>query len=64
MNFTIAVDHRRKIKESEKIDKYLDLVRELKKQWNMWGTVIPIVDGALGRVLESLEKRLEELEIR
>ena len=33
VNF-ISVNHRVKIKESEKIDDYLDLARELKKQWN------------------------------
>ena len=30
-DFAVPVDHRVKIKESEKRDKYLDLVRELKK---------------------------------
>ena len=39
------VEHRGKMKESEKIDEYLDLARELKKQWNK--EVIPIVVGAL-----------------
>ena len=49
------------VDESKKIDKYLDLARELKKLWNMKVTVIPIVVG-LKRV--GLEKRLGELEIR
>ena len=31
MDFAILADHRIKLKESEKRDKYLDLVRELKK---------------------------------
>ena len=31
----VQTDHRVKLKESEKKDKYLDLVRELKKLWNM-----------------------------
>ena len=31
MEFAVLVDHRVKIKESEKTGKYLDLVRELKK---------------------------------
>ena len=48
----------------EKIDKYLDLARKLKKVRNMKVTVIPIVVGSLGTVLISIEKRLEELEIR
>ena len=32
---TIPADHRVKIKEKEKIDKYLDLARELTKLFNM-----------------------------
>ena len=31
VNFAIPTDHRVKLKESEKRDKYLDLARELKK---------------------------------
>ena len=31
VNFAVPTDHRMKIKESEKRDKYLDLARELKK---------------------------------
>ena len=34
MDFAISVDQKVKIKESEKIDKYMDLARELKKRWN------------------------------
>ena len=32
MNFAVPADHRLKLKESEKKDKYLDLARELKKK--------------------------------
>ena len=31
MDFNVLADHRVKLKESEKKDKYLDLIRELKK---------------------------------
>ena len=31
MDFAVSTDHRIKLKESEKKDKYLDLARELKK---------------------------------
>ena len=48
MDFLIAADHRVKLKESEKRDKYLDLARDLKKQWNMKVMVVPIVISALG----------------
>ena len=46
----ITTDHRIKLKEREKKDKYLDLTRELKKIWNMKVTIIPIVIGAFGTV--------------
>ena len=31
MGLAVPVDHRRKMKENEQINKYLDLARELKK---------------------------------
>ena len=52
------------MKESEKIDKYLDLARELKRLWDMKMTVIPTIVGTLGTILKSLEKSLKDLEIR
>ena len=45
------------MKESEKKDKYLDLVRELKV------TMILIVIGILGTVTKGLIQELEDLEI-
>ena len=62
VDFAIPVDHRIKLEESEKRDKYLDLARELKKNkklWNMKGTVIPSVTGTLGTIPEWLVKGLE-----
>ena len=35
VDFAVPADHRVKLKENEKMDKYLDLARELKKLWNM-----------------------------
>ena len=64
MDFAILVDHRIKLKESEKKDKYLNLARELKKLWNMKVTIIPIVIGAFGTLSKGLLKGLEDLEIR
>ena len=63
---TIATNNneqRVKIKESEKRDKYWDLVRDMRKLWNMRVTVIPIEIGALEMVPKGLERGLEELEI-
>ena len=64
MNFAVPADHRVKLKESEKNDKYLDLAREMEKLWDMKVTIIPIVTGALGTVTEELVQGLEDLEIR
>ena len=47
VDFTVPADHRIKLKECEKKDKYLDLDRELKKLWNMQVTIISIVISAL-----------------
>ena len=63
MDFSVPADHRIKLKESEKKDKYLDLARELKKLWNMKVTIIPIVIGAFGTVTKGLIKGLEDLEV-
>ena len=52
MDFFVPVDHRVKLKESKKKDKYLDLTRELKKLWNI--KVMVIVIGALGTVTKGL----------
>ena len=60
VDFSISADCRMKVKEREKIDKYLDLARELKKLCNIRVTVIPIIDGALETVSEGFEKELEE----
>ena len=50
VDFAVPADHRVKLKESEKKDKYLDLARELKKLWKMKVTVLLIVISALGTV--------------
>ena len=45
------------MKESRKIDKYLDLARELKKLWNMRVMELPVIVGTLGMVPKELEIR-------
>ena len=55
------MDHRIKLKECEKKDKYLDLIR--KKLWNMNVTIIPIVISAFVTVTKGLLKGLEDLEV-
>ena len=63
VDFEVPADHRIKLKECEKRDKYLNLARELKKLWNMTVTIIPIVIGAFGTVTKGLLKGLEDLEV-
>ena len=36
VNSAVPADHRVKLKEKEKKDKYLDLARELKKKYGTW----------------------------
>ena len=64
VDFAVPADHRIKLKECEKKDKYLDLVRELKKLWNIKVLSIPVGIGAFGTVTKGLLKGLEELKIR
>ena len=64
VNFAVLADHRIRLKESEKRDKYQHFARELKKLWNIKVTVIPIVIVALGRDTKGLVLELENLEIR
>ena len=63
VDFALPADHRIKLKECEKKDKYLDLSRELKKLWNIQVTIIPIVIGAIETVTKDLLKGLEDLEV-
>ena len=63
VDFAVPADHRINLKESEKKDKYLDLARELKKQWNMKVTIVPIVIGAFGTITKRLLKGLDDLEV-
>ena len=54
VDFAVPADHRIKLKECEKKDKYLDLTRELKKLWNMQVTIIPTVIGVFGTITKGL----------
>ena len=63
VDFAVPADHIINLKESEKKDKYLDLVRELKTLWNMKVTIVPIVIGAFGTITKGLLKGQEDLEV-
>ena len=63
VDFAVLADHRIKLKESEKRDMHLDLVRKLKKLRNMKVTIIPIVIGAFGTVTKGFLKALEDIDV-
>ena len=63
MDFAVPADHRIKLKECEKKDKYLDLTGEFQKVWNMNVTTLQIVIGAFGTVTKGLLKGMEDLEV-
>ena len=63
VDFAIPYDSRVETKEFEKLEKYQDLARELKKLWNMNVRIIPIVIGVLGTTPKDLRKRLKEIGI-
>ena len=58
MDLAVPADHKLKLKESEKKDKYLDLARDLKKKklCYMQVTFIPIIIGDLGTVTKGFFK--------
>ena len=61
-NFTVLTNHTVEIKESENRDKFLDLVREQRKLWNMVSMILNVIDK-LVTVPKGLKRRLDELEI-
>ena len=61
LDIAIPVDVNIRNKEQEKIVKYQDLAREIRKIWNVSTKVIPIVIGALGTVTDRLEQNLKDI---
>ena len=47
IDLAVPGDARVELKEKEKIDKYQDLAKELRKLWKVKTRVVPIVIGAL-----------------
>ena len=62
-DFAIPYDSRIEEKEVEKVVKYQDLARELRKLRKMKTMVIPIVMGTFGTVSKDLKRRLENIGI-
>ena len=49
------------MKETEKILKYKDLLKEIQRMWNVKANVIPIITGATGIVSKSLTQYLSNV---
>ena len=64
VDLAIPTDHRVKLRENKKRDKYLYLAWELQKLWNMKVMVIPVIIGTLDTVTKGLVPVLKNLEIR
>ena len=64
VDFAVPANHRVKLKENEKKDKYLDLTREWKNLRKMKVRVIPIVNSALSTVTKVLVQILKDLKIK
>ena len=47
IDVAVSGDAKVELKEKEKIDKYQDLAKELRKLWKVKTRVVPIVIGAL-----------------
>ena len=58
--FFVPAGHSVKIKEREKINKYLNLARELRKLWNIRFSELPVVTRT---VFKGLKRRPEEFKI-
>ena len=59
----MPVDNRMKIKENEERNKYFDLARELKRQWNIKVMMIE-TNWCVRNIFQSLRKGLEELKVQ
>ena len=63
IDIAVPGDARVEDKEKEKVAKYQDLARELRRLWETSVNVIPVVAGALGAVAK-LEEYLGTIEIQ
>ena len=64
VDFAVPADHRVKLKQNEKKDKYIDLASELTKLWNRKVTIIPTLIDALDTVTKGLIKGRDDMEIK
>ena len=60
LDFAVPGDSRIEEKKKEKIEKYQDLGKELRKIYNMRLKIIPLVVGSLGTIPRQFGNRLKE----
>ena len=60
LDFAVPGDSRIEEKKKEKIEKYQDLGKELRKIYNMRVKIIPLVVGSLGTIPRQFGNRLKE----
>ena len=63
VDVAVPRDHNVRIKESEKLEKYLDLARNAQK-FCMTVSVVLIIVRALGKIIKNQEKSVKELEMK
>ena len=63
IDVAIPEDNRVREKEDEKVEKYQDLAREVRKMWGVRTKVIPVVVGALGSIPLRLNDYLRAIEV-
>ena len=65
VDIAVSADIRVSEKEKEKIEKYQDLKREIKRLWDLRAVqVVPVVIGALGSVTKEFEQWMKKLNIK
>ena len=63
VDFSVPNDRNVEKKEAEKITKYTDLAKEVRKMHKVSTRIIPLIVGALGIVSNSLSQNLKKLKI-
>ena len=62
-DFAVPGDNKMEEKEKDKIEKYQDLGKELRKIWNVKVKIKPLVVGSLGAIPKQSDNRLKQIGI-
>ena len=64
VDFAIPYDTKIMEREIDKITKYQDIAREIRRLWNVKTQIVPLVIGTLGSMPKDLEHWLEMIGIK